>query len=272
VREADAGKPGCAELRCGLTAVPAVAGSGVGHLDEDIGAVEAELPGGPHDLVAGVGGQDAGDLRDLGVVYGAEQVVGGLEFPACGDAADLAGGVVREQAGDQARYAPHGQEGPADFVKAPFPLLDAGIDEQCGQRLAVLAEDDAQRGRAVPLQDLSGVLAVERGRLEVAGERAEDAVGADGGFAAGGVGVERDEDPGAGQVGGLAELGGLLAGQCGAAGCQPGVMAGVGDADGDGVEGAFRDDGDGSPGRDRDGPGASRTAGGSCCRWRPGGC
>ena len=73
-------------------------------------------------------------------------------------------------------------------------------------------------------------------------------MGADGGFASCGVGVERDEDSGAGQVGGLAELGGLLAGECGAAGCQPGVTAGVSDADGDGVEGAFHDDGDGSPG------------------------
>ena len=62
-------------------------------------------------------------------------------------------------------------------------------------------------------------------------------MGADGGFASCGVGVERDDDPGAGQVGGLAELGGLLAGERGAAGCQPGVTAGVGDGDGDGVEG-----------------------------------
>ncbi len=71
---------------------------------------------------------------------------------------------------------------------------------------------------------------------------------ADGGFASCGVGVERDEDSGAGQIGGLAELGGLLAGEGGAAGCQPGVMAGVGDADGDGVEGAFHDDRDRSLG------------------------
>jgi len=40
-------------------------------------------------------------------------------------------------------------------------LLDAGVDKQRGQRLTVLAQDDAQRGRAVPLQDLGGVLAVE---------------------------------------------------------------------------------------------------------------
>ena len=73
-------------------------------------------------------------------------------------------------------------------------------------------------------------------------------MGADGGFASCGVGVERDEDSGAGQVGGLAELGGLLAGECGTAGCQPGVPAGVGDGDGDGVERPFRDDGDSSPG------------------------
>jgi hypothetical protein len=73
-------------------------------------------------------------------------------------------------------------------------------------------------------------------------------VGADRGFASGGVGVERDDDPDAGQVGGLAELGGLLTGQCSAAGCQPGVTAGVSEADGDGVEGAFHDDGDGALG------------------------
>ena len=141
----------------------AVAGGGVGDFGEHFGAVEAEFPGGPHDLVAGVGGQDAGDLGDFGVVDGAEQVVGGLEFPACGDVADLAGGAVREQAGDQAGRAAHGQEGPVDVVQASPPFLDAGIDKQRGQRLAVLAEDDAQRGRAVPLQDLGGVLGVESG-------------------------------------------------------------------------------------------------------------
>ena len=111
-------------------------------------------------------------------------------------------------------------------MQLPFPLLDAGVDEQGGQRLAVLAEDAAERLGSVALEDLGGVLAVERGALEAAGERAQDAVGADGGVASGGVGVERDDDPGAGQVAGLAEQGGLLAGQGGAAGgqaaCWPG--------------------------------------------------
>ena len=130
----------------------------------------------------------------------------------------------------------------------PCPFLDAGVDEQGGQRLALLAEDTAQRIRAVPLQDLGRVLAVEQGRLEFAGERAEDAVGADGGLASCRVGIERDDDPGAGQVGGLAEQSGLLAGQGCAAGCQPGVPTRVGDGDGDGVERSFHDDGDSSPG------------------------
>ena len=133
-------------------------------------------------------------------------------------------------------------------MQPPFPLLDAGVDEQGGQRLAVLAEDAAERLGAVALEDLGGVLAVERGGLEVAGERAEDAVGADGGFASGGVGVERDDDPGAGQVAGLAEQGGLLAGQGGAAGGQAGVLAGVGEGDGDGVERPFGEDRDRAPG------------------------
>jgi hypothetical protein len=50
----------------------------------------------------------------------------------------------------------------------------------------VLAEDAAQRGRAVPMQDFSAVLGVK--------------------------------------------LGGLRADECGAAGCQPGVMAEISDA------------------------------------------
>ena len=107
-----------------------VAGGGVGDFSEHVGAVEAELPGGPYDLVAGVGGQDAGDLGDFGVVYGAEQVVGGLEFLAFGDVADLACGVVREQAGDQVGCAAQGQEGPVDVVQASPPFLDTGVDEQ----------------------------------------------------------------------------------------------------------------------------------------------
>ena len=90
----------------------------------------------------------------------------------------------------------------------------------------MLAQDAAQGCRAVLLQDLGRVLGVEPGRLELAGERAEEAVGADGGLASGRVGVERDEDAGAGQVGGLAEQGGLLAGQGGAAGGEPGVRPG----------------------------------------------
>jgi hypothetical protein len=54
--------------------------------------------------------------------------------------------------------------------------------------------------------------------LEAVGERAEDAVGADGGFAACRVVVECDEDARVVEVGGAAEGGGLVAGQGGAAG------------------------------------------------------
>ena len=92
-------------------------------------------------------------------------------------------------------------------------------------------------------------------------------MGADGGLASCGVGVECDEDPGAGQVGGLAEQRGLLAGQGGAAGGEPGVPAGVGDGDRDGVERPFHDDGYGSPGEG--GPGlvqAEQQARSSCRR------
>jgi len=74
----------CAELVSGGTGV---AGGGVGDFGEHVSAVEAEHPGGPYDLVAGVGGQGAGDLGDFGVVDWAEQLVGRLEFPACGDVA-----------------------------------------------------------------------------------------------------------------------------------------------------------------------------------------
>ena len=97
-------------------------------------------------------------------------------------------------------------------------------------------------------------------------------MGADGGFASGGVGVERDEDAGAGQVGGLAEQGGLLAGQGGAAGCQPGVPAGVGEGDGDGVERAFHDDGDRAPGEGGAGLVQAEQQAASSCRRRSRGC
>ena len=45
-----------------------VPGDGVGDFGHDLGGVEAELHGGPHDLVGGFGGQGGGDpgqLRDL---------------------------------------------------------------------------------------------------------------------------------------------------------------------------------------------------------------
>ena len=45
------------------------------------------------------------------------------------------------------------------------------------------------------------------------------------------------------KVGGAAERGGLAAGQRGAAGSQSGVMAWVGQGDGDRIEGPFHDDG-----------------------------
>ena len=78
-------------------------------------------------------------------------------------------------------------------------------------------------------------------------------MGAEGGFAPGGVAVEGDEDAGAVQVGGLADEGGLLAGQGGAAGGEPGVPAGVGGGDGDGVERSFHEDGRGTLGEGRAG-------------------
>jgi hypothetical protein len=55
--------------------------------------------------------------------------------------------------------------------------------------------------------------------LQPAADRAEDAVGADSGLAAGRVVVECDEDAGAAEVSGLREDGGLLGRQGGAAGC-----------------------------------------------------
>ena len=67
-------------------------------------------------------------------------------------------------------------------------------------------------------------------------------MGADSGLAAGRVVVERDEDPGAAEVGGLREDSGLRAGQGGAARCQADVVAGICHGDGDRVEGAFHDD------------------------------
>ena len=85
--------------------------------------------------------------------------------------------------------------------------------------------------------------------MQFAGERAQDAVGAGGGFASGQVVVEGDEDSGTGQVGGRGERGGLPAGEGGAAGRQPCVPARVGDGDGDGVERAFGDDGNGAAGK-----------------------
>ena len=78
--------------------------------------------------------------------------------------------------------------------------------------------------------------------MQPTADRAEDVVGADGGLAAGLVVVERDEDAGAAEVGGLREDSGLPAGQGGAAGRQAGVAAGICQGDGDGVEGAFHDD------------------------------
>jgi hypothetical protein len=46
----------------------------------------------------------------------------------------------------------------------------------------------------------------------------------------------------------MAQQAGLLTGQRGATGGEPGVPAGVGEVDGDGVERSFRDDGDGALG------------------------
>jgi hypothetical protein len=79
--------------------------------------------------------------------------------------------------------------------------------------------------------------------LQFAGKREEDAVGPDGGLASCRIGVECDEDSGAGQVSGPAEYRGLLAGQGGAAWGETCVTARVGDGDRDGVERPFHDDG-----------------------------
>ena len=114
MREAGAGEPGCFPVGRGPGAVRVVAqgallafwgaraeGDSVGDHGEDVGDIEVELGGGPHGLECGVGGQDAGDLRQFRVVHVAELVIEGLEFPACGDAADLPGGLVRQEVGDQ---------------------------------------------------------------------------------------------------------------------------------------------------------------------------
>lgn len=73
--------------------------------------------------------------------------------------------------------------------------------------------------------------------MEAVADGAEDVVGADGGFAARGVVVERDEDSCPAEVGGVGERFGLAGGQGGAAGGQADVAAGVGQGDGDRVEG-----------------------------------
>jgi hypothetical protein len=71
--------------------------------------------------------------------------------------------------------------------------------------------------------------------LQLAADFAEDAVGADGSLAPGRVVIERDDDRAPGP-GGTPEQGGLLTGQGGAARGQPGVPAGIGETNRDGVE------------------------------------
>ena len=113
MREAGASEPGCFPVGRGPGAVRVVAqgallafwgarveGDSVGDHGEDVGDVEVESGGGPHGLECGVGGQDAGDLRQFRVVNVVELLIERLEFPACGDAANLPDGVVRQEVGD----------------------------------------------------------------------------------------------------------------------------------------------------------------------------
>ena len=241
MREAGASEPGCFPVGRGPGAVRVVAqgallafwgarveGDSVGDHGEDVGDIEVEPGGCPHGLECGIGGQDAGDLRQFRVVHVAELVIEGPQFPACGDAADLPGGLVRQEVGDQHADAEHRYvlaERVAEVAEPSLPFPYLGVDEQGGQWLAAAAEGAAQGVRAVVLQDLGRILAIEQHCLQVPGERPEGAVGAEGGFAPGGVAVEGDEDAGAVQVGGLADQGGLLAGQGSAAGGEPGVPA-----------------------------------------------
>ena len=136
-----------------------------------------------------------------------------------------------------ARYARRVvQPGSHSTILASMSRADSGWRRRAGSCAGL-------QGR--PVQDLGRVFGVQQGCLEFRCERPEDAVGAEGGFASGGVAVEGGEDAGAVQVGGLADEFGLLAGQGGAARGEPGVPAGVGGGDRDGVERSFHDDGRG---------------------------
>ena len=96
MREAGASEPGCVPVGRGPGAVRVVAqvallafwgapveGDSVGDHGEDVGDVEVEFGGGPHSLECSVGGQNAGDLRQLRVVNVVELLIERLEFPAC---------------------------------------------------------------------------------------------------------------------------------------------------------------------------------------------
>ena len=204
----------CGELRCPACRAAAgpssVAGYRVGDFGQDIGVVgEAEPFGDPHGLVGGVGGQDAGDLGEFGVRDGPHLLIDCRQFAVAGDLADGLGGSGGQQAGDERRGAAHGQQRAFGIVQPPFPRGEVRVYDDRGQRQRAVAQDGPQGCRAPGLEDLRRVLAGQDRGLEPAAERAEDVVGADAGFAARRVIIERDDDAclaGAGRPG---ERGGL---------------------------------------------------------------
>ena len=103
-----------------------------------------------------------------------------------------------------------------------------------------------ERARSFFLKDLRRVTSAERGQPQDRGERAEHAVGADGGLAPGRVVVERDKHPGPGQVAAAGEQCGLAVGQRGPAGSQPRQAPGARDGDRDRVERALDEHGHGA--------------------------
>ena len=117
VQETACGQP------CRAVARPdGATGDRIGDLDQDIGVVrKAEPLGDAHDLVGGVGGQDAGDLREFGVRNRSHLLIERGQFPVAGDVPDRVGAPGGKHTGDDCGRAAHGQQRSFGILQPPFP-------------------------------------------------------------------------------------------------------------------------------------------------------
>ena len=221
---------------------------------EDVGDVEVELRGGPHDLVGGLGGQDADDPASSGLSTWRSWSSRIWSSRPAVMLADLPGGPVWQQVGDQRGDASH-------RPVSCSPGHPAGAFDDSILASMSTADSGSRRSRRMPRRAAgpwccrisAGSLPSSRAvwSFEVSGRRMpwarrvalRPAVSLS----------KATRMPVRSRSAAWLMQGGLLAGQGGAAGGEPGVPAGVGEGDGDGVERSFHDDGDGCPGEGRAG-------------------